>query len=393
MDTASPIFYTAVALFSAAYIWILSYHSSIGVSAMVARIRQLDCAGSPLEADTLRYQLLKLVGPDSLTNTNIVGLKQFSLVCLTISVIAAILLTRVYYAVGNKMWFGCAAFAAISFALLITTFATLGANFKSNAMFGPVLQKYAANRAAVVGLLDQLNRGTHLLNQAALNYADQAAAASSVSFAEDEPNSVLSSAAATGTPAPKFNVYIYQLQLRLLQRIKNVRGIVSAKAAATYLNGASGEELFSYLQLNSDGDYSLFTSFLPVFTAADTEMTTSYNVSMLSSKDTNSDILQIVPDDDPDTKESVSSAKLKYTASGILELRRALDDLINMDAAPYANELSAHQAPLTKMLYIAPIVLLFFVFKWYIYRSSRLVVTLAATIVVLAYITYYSYFG
>jgi hypothetical protein len=388
MDTATPIFYTAIGLFAAVYIWVLSYHSGLGVDVMVARIRQLDCDAVPLERDTLRYQLFTKVGPDSADTTSIVGLKQFTLVGLALSMIAAILLTRVYYAIGEGLWIACAALAAVSFALLATTFYTLGAKFSSNALYSPILQKYGANRAAVIGLLDQL-KATNLLNQLARNASAEAATASNVTLANDEPNAILSAAAATGTPAPTFSMPLYQLQLRLLQRVKNVRGIVSAKEAATYLNSAPSSELFTYLQLNSDGDYALFLGLLPMFSGPNSEMTQSYNSAKVSATDTNSDVLQINTEDN----SKKDPLKLNYTTEELAKVRRAFDELINVDSAPYANEFREYQESLTRMLYAAPIILLFFVFKWYIYKSSRMMVALAASVGVTAYILYYSYFG
>jgi hypothetical protein len=387
METDTLMLYAAVALFVIAYSWTLSYHSKLSQNVMVARIRQLDCEASPLETDTLRYQLFSQVGPEASDTTSLVVLKQFSLIGLSISGVLGLLLARGYYAAGHGLWIGCVALSAVSFALLVTTFYTLGEKFTDNALFSPILQRYAANRAAVVDLLDKLNKSS-LLNQLARNASAESANASSVRLADDEPNSVLGAAAATGRPAPAFSISLYQLQLRLLQRIKNVRGIVSAKSAATYLNNAPGAELFSYLQLNADGDYALLTGIVPVFSGPGTPMK-SYDLNKFSADDTQSDLLQVNTTDKP-TKDA---KKLNYTAEALMQLRRALDELVVADAAPYAEEFAEYQKPLTRMLYLAPIILLFFVFKWYVYRSSRFLVTLAAAGAVTLYIIYYSYFG
>ena len=387
MDTDTLMLYAAVALFVVAYSWTISYHSDLSRSVMVARVRQLDCEASPLETDTLRYQLFSRVGPEASETTNLVVLKQFSLIGLSISGALGLVLARGYYAARHGLWVGCVALSAVSFALLITTFYTLGEKFTDNALFSPILQRYAANRAAVVDLLDKLNK-SNLLNQLARNAAAESANASRVRLADDEPNSVLGAAAATGKPAPEFSIFLYQLQLRLLQRIKNIRGIVSAKSAATYLNTAPGKELFSYLQLNPDGDYALLTGVLPVFSGPGVKMK-SYDLNKFSADDTQSDLVQINTTEKP-TKDV---KKLNFTAEELLQLRIALDELVNTDAAPYAAEFAEYQKPLTRMLYIAPIVLLFFVFKWYIYRSSRFVVTLAAVCATALYILYYTYFG
>jgi len=387
MNATTGMLYSAIGLFAVAYIWTLLYHSKLNETVTVARIRQLDCESAPLETDTLRYRLFSEVGPEASSLTNLVVLKQFSLIGLSISAILGLLLAKIYYSFGDGMWLGCAALAIVSAALLLTTFYTLGAKFTDNALYSPILQKYAANRAAVVGLLDQLNK-SHLLNQLARNAAAEAAAASNVLLADDEPNSVLGAAAATGTPAPTFNMPLYQLQLRLLQRLKNVRSIISAKAAATYLNGASGAELFSYLQLNSDGDYALLVELLPIFSGPGVTLK-SYDANRFSAEDTRSDVLQIVTTDKP----AEDKQKLNYTAEGLLELRRALDELVLIDSAPYATEFAEYQAPLAKMLYIAPIVTLFFVYKWYVHRFTRFMVAVGASALVIAYIFYYTYFG
>jgi len=331
MNATTGMLYSAIGLFAVAYIWTLLYHSKLNETVTVARIRQLDCESAPLETDTLRYRLFSEVGPEASSLTNLVVLKQFSLIGLSISAILGLLLAKIYYSFGDGMWLGCAALAIVSAALLLTTFYLL---------------------------------------------------------ADDEPNSVLGAAAATGTPAPTFNMPLYQLQLRLLQRLKNVRSIISAKAAATYLNGASGAELFSYLQLNSDGDYALLVELLPIFSGPGVTLK-SYDANRFSAEDTRSDVLQIVTTDKP----AEDKQKLNYTAEGLLELRRALDELVLIDSAPYATEFAEYQAPLAKMLYIAPIVTLFFVYKWYVHRFTRFMVAVGASALVIAYIFYYTYFG
>lgn len=388
MDTVTALLYATVALFVASYAWILAYHARVSATATVARVRQIDCAEIPLERDTLRYQLFAAVGPEGSDRAGLAGLKQFAFVALTISAVGAGLLTRAYYAVGEGLWLACAALAATALALLGTTASVLGQTFATNGLFSPMLRKYAANRARVVGLLDQL-QATQLLNQLARNSANEAASASGVTLADDEPNAILSAAAATGKPAPIFSMPLYQLQLRLLQRLKNGLGITSAKAAATHLNGASGAELFEFLQLNPDGDYALFRALLPLFSAADEEMTTSYDLKKLSAEDTKSDVLHITTDDKP----MRDPQKLNYTAEELVALRQALDDLLNAEHAPYEQDFRAHQRPLATALYLAPVVTLYFAFKWAIYRSSRISVALAASSLVALYLLYYSYFG
>lgn len=388
MDTPTAILYAAVALCASAYAWILSYHSGLRAAATVARVRQGDCAEAPLERDTLRHALFARVGAGSAARTNLVGLKQYAIVALAIAALGGAVVAVAYYRAGDGLWLACAALAAVSAALLATALATLGVAFAENALAGPLLRKYGEHRARVVGLLDQL-QDTRLLNQLARNAATESAEAAGVALADDEPNARLSAASATGTPAPTFSLPLYQLQLRLLQRVKAARNIQSAKEAATYLNNAGGAELFEYLQLNADGDYALLRALLPILDGAGAEMTEAYDLKRVSAAETTSDVLKVVTDDKP----TPDAARLNYTAEDLVALRRALDDLLNVAPGPYEAEFAARQAPLARMLYAAPIVLLYFAFKWAILRSSQLLVASAASAATALYVLYYTYFG
>lgn len=372
MDTATPVLYACVLFFCISYLSIVFYVADIHRLGRVTVVRELDC-DRPLtmESETVRYQLHQRLSADTAET-----LKR-TVFGLTIpALIGAAFLSYRYYSAGMPLWVACGALAVACFVLLVAASAAFGQQNEAKLAKGTQLTTYAGDFARITDLMDQLI-ATNLL------------------FQEDRNAELMKggtdASAVSPTSAPAFDVYLYQLEMRLKERIQNVQRMRSRAEASAYMRNADGATLVRYLRLYKDADYPLLTEILRAYNDDDQPAmgTDATEISSLKTNE-NSALLHILENDEDTNKDA---KKLNYTAANLAALRAALTRVATTNYTPYIAEIDARLSSLTTTLYVLLFLVGYFAFKWAIYRTSQLIVTGAFGIFVAAYILYYSYLG
>lgn len=371
MDTATPVLYACSLFFCISFLSVVVYVSEIQRIARVTTVRELDCGPVlTMERETVRYQLYQRLGADTADT-----LKKTVVTLGIFTLVGATFLSYRYYSAGMSLWLACAALAVAAFVLMFATSAAFGAQKEAKLAKSPHLAAYAADVKRIADLLNQL-KASKLLFQEARN-ADTLKGDGNISTES----------------APAFDIYLYQLEMRLIERIQNVHRMRSRADAAGYLREGTtdGATLLQYIRFHKDADLPLLSEILRVYDA-DGKTTTAATIADISREKTNenSAIVHILENDE-DTKKD--SKKVNYTAPGLTDLRAAIVRLSSTTYVPYITEIDARLATITRTLYVLLILLGYFAFKWAIYRTSDLIVTGAVAIFIAAYILYYSYFG
>ena len=322
-----------------------------------------------MESEMVRYKLYDRLHADKAN-----GIKRMVFVFCIIIIIANGILARLYYNVGIPLWMSSVALVIAAVLLLLQTRATLG--IRDEVKFtGPnatQLTTYGMDLNRVINLLEQL-KTTKLLFQGARNKLSLDGTTSSEA-------------------APVFDLNIYQLELRLIERIQNQERLRSRQEAEAFIasKDTTAATLVKYLKLYKDTDYPLFIGILKAYTETN-EPTTSLSSTNISVDVTNetSGLLNLRVNE----MSPKNINKLDFMLTDFIALRTSLDRMATTDHTPYIKEVTDHLAPLVFILYVILFIIGYFGYKWAIYRTSMLIVTLTVSILVTAYIFYYFYLG
>lgn len=371
MDSATPVLYACTLFFCISFLTVVVYIADLQRIARAMTVRELDCSPAlTMERETVRYQLHQRLHADTAD-----ALKRTVTGLGVVTLLGAAFLSYRYHVAGVSLAVPCAALAVAAFVLMIATSATFGAKNEAKLAKSAQLAAYAADVTRLAGLFDQL-KATRLLNQAARN-----------------AESLKGTGVISGDSAPVFDIFLYQLEMRLIERIQNIHRMRSRAEAETYLRAQTtdGATLLQYIRFNKDADTPLLTEILRVYDDND-QTTTAADPATISREKTNANsaIVHILENAE-DTKKD--DKKVNYTAADLAELRAAIVRLSTTTYAPYVAEIDARLAGITRTLYVLLVILAYFAFKWAIYRTSELIVTGAVAIFVAAYVLYYTYFG
>ena len=370
LDGATVILYTSLLFFIIVYLSLVTYVSKIHRLARVSTVQEMDCGpNATMESETVRYKLYDLLHADKAD-----GMKRVVLIfCITI-IVANAMLARVYYKVGLPLWTSSIALAIAALLLLLQTRATLGGTKEAKLAGRPdtPLAIYGKDFGYITDVLDKL-KSTKLIYQGARNK----------STLDGKPNA---------ESAPVFDINLYQLELRLIERIQNQERLRSRQDADAFLssNPTTGAVLAKYIKFYKDSDYPLFSEILQAYDDSN-QPTSSVKPSDISIENTNktSALVHLLANE----ASSKDEKKLNFTPDEFVALRAALARMATTDRKPYLTEITEQLAPLIFVLYVTLILIGYFGYKWALYRTSPLIVTLSVCILMAAYVFYYSYFG
>lgn len=370
LDGATVILYTSLLFFIIVYLSLAAYVSKIHRIARVSTVQEMDCGpNATMESETVRYKLYDLLHADKAG-----GMKRVVFVfCITV-IVANAILARVYYNAGVPLWTSSAALAVAALLLLLQTRATLGGKNEAKLAGTPNTQLaiYEKDISNIASFLDKL-KSTKLIYQGARNKLSL-------------------DGKANQEAAPVFDIYLYQLEIRLIERIQNQERLRSRQDAEAFLSSAdtTGAVLVKYIKFYKDSDYPLFSEILKAYNDSK-EPTSALKASDISIEMTNktSALVNLLANE----ASSKDDKKINFTPDEFVALRAAFARLATTDKKPYLMEITERLAPLIFVLYVTLIILGYFGYKWALYRTSMLIVTLSVSIFMAAYVFYYSYFG